>query len=88
MHKEIGSEFWIDQVPTEYKSGLPQWVGKFGNIVLTSSGRGAISLMLEKTRKKTALLPAYTCDSMILPFIAQGYDCRFYDVNRDLTPDL
>lgn len=87
---EIGSEFWLDNIPTENKSNVPGWIEKFGDTVLTSSGRGAISLLLQEAQPKlkTALLPAYTCNSVILPFIAQGYTCYFYDTNTDLTPDL
>jgi len=87
---EIGSEFWLDNIPIEWNSDIPDWIEKFGNTVLTSSGRGAISLLLHEVQPKlkTALLPAYICNSVILPFIAQGYTCYFYDTNSDLTPDF
>ena len=53
MNKEIGSEFWIDNYNTnETNSGIPLWLNKFGNIVLTSSGRGAISLALSQFKPK------------------------------------
>jgi hypothetical protein len=86
---EIGSEFWLDSVPREHSGNIPEWIDKFGNTVLTSCCRGAISLLLDEIQPKarTALLPGYTCDSVIQPFVAQGYDCHFYDVNMDLTPD-
>ncbi len=56
---EIGSEFWIDDVLTE-KIREAQWIRKFGNTVLTTSGRGAISLLLQEVNPKfkSILLPA------------------------------
>jgi dTDP-4-amino-4,6-dideoxygalactose transaminase len=90
MLKEIGSEFWMENIPNESKNELPKWLSKFGDAVLTSSGRGAISLLLHEVQPKfkTALFPAYTCDSVILPFVEQGYKCYFYDINEKLEPDL
>ncbi|NMB96959.1 MAG: hypothetical protein GYA02_10175 [Clostridiaceae bacterium] len=95
MVNEIGSEFWLNSTPDEYnkydeyKNEIPEWISKFGNVVLTLSGRGAISLLLKeiKVREKIALLPAYICESVILPFIQSGYTCYFYSVDTDLTPN-
>lgn len=87
---EIGSEFWLDSIPSESKDELPKWLSKFGDVVLTSSGRGAITLLLHhlKPKFKTVLMPAYICDSVILPFIEHGYSCCFYEVNEDLSPNI
>ncbi|WP_097014656.1 DegT/DnrJ/EryC1/StrS aminotransferase family protein [Anaerocolumna aminovalerica] len=84
---EIGSEFWLDDPSAEQKMEA-QWIRKFGNTVLTTSGRGAISLLLQEVnpRFKSVLLPAYICDSLILPFRKNGYQCSFYDINKDLSP--
>jgi len=89
-YAEVGSEFWIDEMPNETIHILPEWITKFGDAVLTSSGRSAIALLLKEInpKAKTALLPAYICESVILPFIAEGYSCCFYNINEDLTPDL
>jgi dTDP-4-amino-4,6-dideoxygalactose transaminase len=91
MCNEIGSEFWIDSTENfENIETLPKWIYKFGNPVLTSSGRGAISLLLRncEIKTKTVLMPVYTCNSVILPFIEEGYKCYFYDINLDFTPSL
>jgi hypothetical protein len=87
---EIGSEFWLDNIPNESNSQLPKWLSKFGDVVLTSSGRGAITLLLHqlKPRFKTVLMPSYICDSVILPFIEQGYRCYLYEINEDLSPNI
>lgn len=87
MLKEIGSEFWISDVSHNYVGDSYDWISVWGNNLLTSSGRGAISLMLKHIEKKvfskTVLLPAYCCESMITPFINAGYTCSFYDVDSD-----
>lgn len=90
MFNEIGSEFWLNDTPNELDSEIPDWINQFGNATLTSSGRGAISLFLQKIQPKfkTALLPAYVCDSVIIPFIEQGYTCYYYDLNERLMPDI
>ena len=92
MNSEIGSEFWLTKIPAEHLEGSPDWVNAWGNNVLTSSGRGAISLMLkhveDKVISKTALLPAYTCESVIIPFNREGYTCYFYDVDKNLRLNM
>lgn len=90
MFNEIGSEFWIEEGPVTNRDNIPEWLLKFRDLSLTSSGRGAISLMLEQIspRSKTVLLPSYICESIILPFIERGYKCYFYDINLDLSPNI
>lgn len=86
---EIGSEFWIDNLPgASICEGIPNWLNDYGDSILTSSGRGAISLLLQEvaTDNKSVLLPAYTCDSVLLPFIEYGYTCYFYEVDENLSP--
>lgn len=91
MINEIGSEFW-DSPGDDTKGNLaiPFWLNKFGQITLTSSGRGALSLCLEqiKPHSKRVLMPAYICESVIRPFEQAGYELIFYDLNNDLTPQL
>lgn len=94
MYKEIGSEYWIDELHEALdKKTVPDWLKKWPNIILTSSGRGAINLAIEsvmgKIQNKTALLPAYCCHTMIDPFIENGFEVFFYDIHKEnLTPDL
>jgi dTDP-4-amino-4,6-dideoxygalactose transaminase len=86
---EIGSEFWFDNFPEEsFSKEIPYWLTKYGDTILTSSGRGAISLILKQVtpHNKSVLLPAYICDSVILPFIEYGYTCCFYEVDENLSP--
>lgn len=65
----------------------------------TTSGREAIDLALSDIetglslqnvstltdrQKKCCLLPMYTCDTVILPFVRRGWELKFYPVGRDL----
>jgi hypothetical protein len=90
VFKEIGSEFWLDNILEESKNDVPNWLTKYGDVVLTTSGRGAISLLLQQLApvNKSVLLPAYICDSVILPFIEHGYTCHFYEVDKGLSPKI
>ena len=69
--KEIGSEFW--SVPQAKQNALlpeeTQWF---------ASGRSALKAILQENRFKTAALPAWCCDSMILPFLEEGIKVEFY----------
>jgi len=86
---EIGSEFWIDDdILIEDCNDLPPWLSRFGDVVLTTSGRGALSTILDqvKPKVKNVLLPSYICDSVILPFEKAGYELKYYDVDDNFMP--
>ncbi|MEN1762024.1 hypothetical protein [Anoxynatronum sibiricum] len=87
MSREIGSEFWISNekmIEEQRNEDLPHWLKKYGNVVLTSSGRGAINLILEHVNPiiKKVLLPSYICDSVILPFEKACYEIYYYGVDE------
>lgn len=56
---------------------------------LFSIGREAIAHILQTNRfeKKTALLPVFTCFTVLDPFIQEGWELHFYSYHRDLTVD-
>ncbi len=89
---EIGSEFWLeaDPVAVEFKLNGNSLIGE--DRFLNFSGRGSLTLILKsietQVRAKVVLLPGYICESVVLPFLNEGYECLFYDVNLDLEPDL
>lgn len=87
---EIGSEFWLEDIPEKTAAQLPSYLKKYENLVLTASGSGAIMLLLQhiQPERKTVLLPAYICESIILPFLKMGYDCNYYEVDENLAPDI
>lgn len=59
------------------------------NLKYFSIGREAISHILKTNQfpKKTALLPNFTCFTVLDPFEQDGWDMHFYRYNRDLTID-
>ena len=84
--KEIGSIF-----PLYDKC---QESGTHNNVLsgrkLFSFCREAIYLVAKKemSNGKKAMLPKYTCDTVIAPFQELGYDYQFYPVCNDLTIDI
>ena len=80
---EIGSEYWkTDRLSA---TSLP-----IENAVYAASGRSAQSLIIASAQisNKRALLPAYTCQHIVEPFDWNGWKVDFYDINRDLTPNV
>ena len=90
MLSEIGSNFWLPQgEKTEAGINGSLFNTAFEDKVFTSSGRGAISLVLEeqKANSNRALLPSFTCESVIEPFVRHGYEVAFYSVGKTLKVD-
>lgn len=90
MVTEVGSEYWLHEEEIRTRDDVPGWLAGWGNVVLTSSGRGALSLLIDVAAAacaaKVVLMPAYTCDSVIAPFAGQGFECLFYNVDDRLEP--
>lgn len=76
--REIGSEFW-DVPVSEHKNKLfpesTQWF---------LSGRSAHTAIIKDIKKKkevrTVAMPSWCCDSMIIPFLREGIEVKFYPV--------
>lgn len=88
MLKEIGSNFWI--TPEEKNSiDIDRSIFNtyYEDEVFTSSGRSAISLILSdiENNVKKALLPSFTCESVIDPFIRQDYQVCYYHITANGT---
>ena len=77
--KEIGSEFWLEHDPT--------WICNDRDGIYVLSGRTAIDLIIQDILShkqiESVYLPAYCCDSMILPFTKRGIKVDLYDVGVD-----
>lgn len=60
------------------------------NTIYLSTGRSCIREILSKlyVAEKRAIVPAFTCESVVEPFIEAGYTIQPYSVNEDLTVDL
>ena len=96
MLKEIGSNFWLnaDIFYLGSHDGTLN-ISDFGisckETMLLSTGRAAILYALKDIKtikgKKhlTALIPPYTCDTVLQPFIDENIDVYAYNVNDDLN---
>lgn len=82
MLREIGSNFWMD--PTEEYNGTvditPEVFGIEGSdYTWLSTGRSAISMAIKEAERRNpkieriALVPSYTCHTVITPFLEAGY---------------
>ena len=81
MCREIGSEFWSIPLQSTPHTVFPAQMRWY------LSGRVALQNILEdicrKHKVRTAALPSWCCDSMILPFLRCGLDVTFYTVCHD-----
>ncbi|PKM71562.1 MAG: hypothetical protein CVU91_13255 [Firmicutes bacterium HGW-Firmicutes-16] len=77
---EIGSDFFEELNITQ------NIMSDSAAIFYLDSGRSAIRLALGSINpsQKRAVLPAYTCEAVILPFIEAGYSFDYYNVDRNL----
>lgn len=93
MLREIGSNFWME--PTEGHDGAvditPEVFGIEGNdYTWLSTGRSAISMAIEEAErrnssiKRIALVPSYTCHTVVDPFLEAGYKVETLAVDERL----
>lgn len=93
MKNEIGSNFWITpqqfhQVNQTSNEQEPKIWGD--NITFLSTCRSAISTALKlipDDPNKIALVPAFTCHSVLLPFFQNNYKVYPYRIKTDLRID-
>jgi hypothetical protein len=88
MIKEIGSTYWlsqdvIDSLSDRIKTNPIIYCSEES---LVSTCRSAIGLILDKIEpiKKVALLPAFTCESVLSSFLKRGYKVYPYPIAKDL----
>lgn len=90
MQKEIGSTYWLEPSALEGmpKRSLknPRLSEKFSYV---STCRSAIGIALDylEVKSKVALLPAFTCESVLVSFLDRGYEVYPYPIRKDLTID-
>lgn len=96
MQSEIGSNFWIRPEDLNLKSSviMPKQFGCNGSdFVWMSTARSATSFVLDTIAKrnvnvkKIAVIPAFTCHTVIEPFLAKGYEIHSYHIDRGLLAD-
>lgn len=88
LQKEIGSTYWLDPKAIE---GLPVKSFKRPDILgvgesYVSSCRTGIGLVLDElhANNKIALLPSFTCESVLDPFLKRGYEVHPYRIDKSL----
>lgn len=85
MFNEIGSNFFKEEKMR--KENINQLDKE--KIIYTDSGRNAIRLVLNNVnlKDKIALLPYYTCHTVIEPFVTRGYKIYYYDIDENFNVD-
>ena len=80
--REIGSEFWLDDIPIECTIKSPNWLNLGNDHRLLFSGRTAIEYVLKDITRtvKSVYFPSYCCSSMLQPFIDRCIHIDFYEV--------
>lgn len=88
--KQIGGYFTIESPLPEENHFLEGLCPKEGELKYLMSGRCANCLALKDNgindKKKVAYVPIYTCETVIAPFVKEGYSLIFYDFKKDMTP--
>lgn len=94
MQSEIGSNFWIhpNEINKEASVIKPKQFGCNGSdYVWMSTARSATSFILDRIDnrnvEKIAVIPSFTCHTVIEPFITKGYKIHTYHINRKLLAD-
>lgn len=87
--KEFGYEFdsEIDET-IYYKTYGKCAYGKYEGAYALRSGRDAIKTIAREYDSCIALIPALSCDSMVLPFKMYGHQVMYYKLANDLSIDL
>lgn len=98
MQSEIGSYFWISPDDLKIKSSSELSLAQFGCVgsdyAFLSTGRSAIFYVLDTIElrnpnvKKVAVLPPFTCNTVIEPFLAKNYEVRTFHVGQDLRSSV
>lgn len=88
MWSEIGSNFWEYTIDDNVFCDF-FWMSDNFNKKFYKSGRNAIKALCEhlEVSKKVVLLPAYTCETVIQPFVDLDWNIFFYPINKDLRVD-
>ena len=98
MVSEVGSFFWVTPKDLEGETSLDVNTNQFGcsgnDYVWLSTGRSAISYVLQDIEnrnpsvRKVAVLPSFTCQTVIEPFLSMGYEIHTYHIGRDLLSSV
>lgn len=97
MQKEIGS-IWDLNPDVHIADSLKIELGHYGimgtDSVLLSTGRSSLNFVLDAIEErgealnKRAFIPAFTCDTVINPFLRHGYELFTYPIDNMLIADI
>ena len=89
MLSEIGSTFWSFSLDSPQRRIKLWWETDDYYRIYFKSGRNAIKAICRalKINNAKVLLPIYTCETVIQPFLEEGWKVDFYRINKDLTVD-
>ena len=85
--KEIGSDFYEYDSSKNDKTFEP--FKQYKSRMFFQSGRNAIKALCKSinSANKKVLLPAYTCETVIEPFVEENFEVYFYTINKDFSID-
>ncbi len=88
MRREIGSEFWNVPTAEQVCKLFPETTQWF--LSGRSALQGIIKDMKREKRIHTVAMPSWCCSSMIIPFLREGIEVRFYPVywNKNLIQEI
>lgn len=86
--KDIGSIFPLSEKEIQTKVEPVPFFD--GNLYRFSLCREALLVIAkrEKTEGCKVLIPSYTCDTVITPFLETQWDCTYYPINKDLSINI
>lgn len=89
---EIGGFFPYEETGLDKNGYLSLVCPNYTDAKFLMSGRCAIYFCLRdsmlKDKKRTAYLPAYTCETVISCFVKADYKIYYYDVDENLVPQF
>lgn len=90
MLSEIGSNFWEYSLDNNINNVHFFWLDQQYKKQYYKSGRNAIKALCKNIndKYKKVMLPIYTCETCIQPFIDEGWEICFYCLNKDLTVNI
>lgn len=83
---QLFQALFISENSNQYRELLKGSIGKFfslNNVLLTSSGRSAISMIVSSLPQKRVIVPAYTCEVVVEAIKLTGKEIVFAHVAKD-----
>ena len=87
MYSEIGSDFWEYCINSYGSRSDFFWNNSDYHVQYLKSGRNAIKALCQNidVQTKRVFVPAYTCETVIQPFLEEGWKVIFYPIKIDMS---